>query len=116
MNLSKLLMEAHEEMKEIDESREIHAIKRARERYGLFLNTQDLKEIAWKIFNGEAVRLRSLPGGAASYLVKTGGQVCHVVYDPVSRMVATFLELNQKRKGSYRRAGRQGPRVWKRRK
>lgn len=106
MNLAKILKAAHREMVEDDESRDVHALKRARERYGLFLNTQDLKQIAEKISRGDAVRLKTLSGSAASYLVKIGDQVCHVVYDPDRKRVATFLNLNQRGKRDNPRSAR----------
>jgi len=98
MNLAKVLNAALAEMKEADDARDVHALRRARERYGLFLNTRDLKAISQRLASGEGLRLKTLPGNAASYLIKVSGKVCHVVYDPANRRTVTFLDLRQRRK------------------
>ena len=69
----------------------IHAKRRAIERYGLSLNKFALKEMVRQIQSGKAQFLERSSIRVTKWLVKHEGQMIPVVYDNKSHTVVTFL-------------------------
>lgn len=73
-----------------------HAIARARERYGLELTANDLRDIAARIERGRFEHVRPLvtqPDGRVGLLVMWSGRWVKLVWHPRAREVVTFLPL-----------------------
>ena len=71
-----------------------HAKRRARERFGLELNRQDLREIAGQIQNGKDARLLGQESLRLSHwMVSYQGTEMHAVYDKKRHQVVTFLPV-----------------------
>lgn len=51
----------------------LHAIDRARERYGVVLTPDDITAMKWQIINGSSVRVSSSPHGSELHMVRHGG-------------------------------------------
>lgn len=72
-------------------SQEIHAKRRAFERYGLTLNNSDLAEIKNQIQFGEAQHLESQSNRVSVFSLNMAGTEVPVVYDTSRKTVVSFL-------------------------
>lgn len=73
----------------------IHAIERARERYGLELTTDNLKAIVSKCSAGKGVLMARLDNGLERYLVQWNGTGLIVLLNVSKKMVVTVLPSSQ---------------------
>jgi hypothetical protein len=76
-----------------------HALDRLRERYDLDATLDTVRAAEAAIRSGEAMRLTSEHGSAASYLVRLSpGCVVRALYDEADGRLVTFLPLRRKRR------------------
>lgn len=74
------------------QSQRIHAKRRAKERYGVELNSKDLKSLVTKIQKGDAEFVRKISLTRSVFIVD--GR--KVVYDKLRKNIATFLSEDMK--------------------
>ena len=68
-----------------------HSIRRARERYGLYLTRRDLRMITMRIQQGEARLIEARSKRACVYELEWEGQRVRVAYDAKRKNPASFL-------------------------
>lgn len=68
----------------------IHAIERAKERYGLELTKADLAQIGKAIVKGKSVLLGRLECGTERHLVSWKNTALKTVFNPTHRLIITF--------------------------
>ena len=71
--------------------KELHAIKRARERYGLHLGVDTLYKIGEYIRNREGRRVERRSNTISVWDVEVQGEIVRVVYSKTWRFPVTFL-------------------------
>ena len=70
----------------------LHAIKRAKERYGLNLSIEDIKRIELRIRNqSECFFLDRQSKTRSTWLVRTEGVIAVVIYNNNQKCLSTFL-------------------------
>lgn len=74
----------------------MHAIDRAKERYGLDLEVRDLRNIAERIRADKGVLIASHDDGSSVWLIKVSGVLVRLVMCKDLKLVLTFLPANSK--------------------
>ena len=69
----------------------LHSIKRARQRYGIWLKGSDLINISRSIFYGKSLVLKSFNDHCLKCLINYKGNRFLVIYDKNEGMTRTFL-------------------------
>lgn len=72
-------------------SQGLHAIRRARERYGLHLTQNDLAQLVRDIQEGRAWLTARQSNRVSHYDMMTRGLTVRVVYDHARHQIVTFL-------------------------
>ena len=68
-----------------------HAKKRACERYGITVNTNDLKDTIKDIHNGKAKIIEKKSCRVTLFEVELNGKTCRVLYDKNRKRIITFV-------------------------
>ena len=74
-------------------ARRIHAIRKARERYGLLISFADIKALTHQIENGQTGMIFQQSHRVKHHLVRHNGVVMRAVYDCNCNQIITFLPL-----------------------
>jgi hypothetical protein len=77
--------------------RDLHALRRAVERYGAYLSRRDLDELAVKVKKGKARFIRRISGTRTEWLVVHHGRTFRVGYSKSTKQITTFLPIDSKR-------------------
>ena len=79
--------------------REWHPVKRARERFGVILTKDDLRQVVAQIQAGETILLVSRPNHPAeSHLIEVQGCLMQAVFDRKAQAILTFLHPSMRTK------------------
>lgn len=70
---------------------ELHAMRKAHERYGLAIGPQGLHEIVNKIQSGESEFIMQRTRRVAIHKTTYGGVCVHVAYDRIRHTICSFL-------------------------
>lgn len=71
----------------------IHAMRRAKERYGIEYTQELKKDFIHQIQTSQAVHVEKKSGRVSTFLVNYQGKVLKVVYDNKRKEIVTFLRL-----------------------
>ena len=81
----------HQRPSELQEQRILHTIRRARERHGLYLSEQDVKELGQKIRQKEGTHIKSKSGRLTVWTIDFRGHQLKVFYDKIHKIPVTIL-------------------------
>jgi len=82
----------------------VHAIARARERYGLSLDVDDIKKMVATIERGDSVRLRVEPNKRyEAHWLRFRDRLMVVSYEPAVKRITSFLPPDSVKAGSFAR-------------
>lgn len=88
---------SHRRRTTTEHMRDLHALRRAIERYGAYLSRRDLDELASKVRKGNARFVRRVSGTRTEWLVVHHGKTFRVGYSKSTKQITTFLPINSKR-------------------
>lgn len=78
------------------DAQNIHAIRRARERYGAEITELDLRQICNKIRDDKSRYVGKLTNRVSGHLVEHKGQEFYVGYDAHTHRICSFLPMDSK--------------------
>lgn len=94
-DIAGILAEAFSEMSG-NNTKAIHPIARAQERYGLQIGLPELRELERKIQEGHGIKGRQLGEEYCTMIVECCGKSCRVVWHRTLGIVTTFLPMTGK--------------------